>query len=128
VHCYCCISIPHPLLASSLHFLSHMTTLVPVLSSPTSSSFWMNPFLHSSSFIPSFFISFPPLSHLPSSLPPSHSLLPLLFSFPLLSGAYTGAVSTCMLKDVGAKYVLCGHSERRTLFQVLYAVTTKLFR
>jgi triosephosphate isomerase len=32
-------------------------------------------------------------------------------------GAYTGAVSTCMLKDVGAKYVLCGHSERRTLFK-----------
>lgn len=31
-------------------------------------------------------------------------------------GAYTGAVSTCMLKDIGATYVLCGHSERRTLF------------
>lgn len=33
------------------------------------------------------------------------------------SGAYTGAVSTCMLKDVGASYVLAGHSERRTLFR-----------
>eukprot|EP01038_Epipyxis_sp_PR26KG_P011666 gene11666-15621_t len=33
------------------------------------------------------------------------------------SGAYTGAVSTCMLKDVGATYVLAGHSERRTLFK-----------
>jgi triosephosphate isomerase len=32
-------------------------------------------------------------------------------------GAYTGAVSTCMLKDVGATYVLCGHSERRTMFR-----------
>jgi len=32
-------------------------------------------------------------------------------------GAYTGAVSTCMLQDVGAKFVLCGHSERRTLFR-----------
>ena len=31
-------------------------------------------------------------------------------------GAYTGAVSTCILKDVGCTYVLCGHSERRTLF------------
>jgi len=31
-------------------------------------------------------------------------------------GAYTGAVSTCMLKDIGTTYVLCGHSERRTLF------------
>jgi len=33
------------------------------------------------------------------------------------AGAYTGAVSTCMLQDVGAQYVLCGHSERRTLFK-----------
>jgi len=32
-------------------------------------------------------------------------------------GAYTGAVSTGMLKDVGVKYVLCGHSERRVLFK-----------
>lgn len=32
-------------------------------------------------------------------------------------GAFTGAVSTCMVKDVGSKYVLCGHSERRCLFQ-----------
>jgi triosephosphate isomerase len=31
-------------------------------------------------------------------------------------GAYTGAVSTCMLKDIGVTYILCGHSERRTLF------------
>ena len=32
-------------------------------------------------------------------------------------GAYTGAVSTCILKDVGCTYVLCGHSERRCLFE-----------
>jgi len=32
-------------------------------------------------------------------------------------GAYTGAVSTNMLKDIGVKYVLVGHSERRTLFK-----------
>lgn len=31
-------------------------------------------------------------------------------------GAYTGATSTCMLHDIGAEYVLCGHSERRSLF------------
>jgi triosephosphate isomerase (TIM) len=31
-------------------------------------------------------------------------------------GAYTGAVSTCMLKDIGVTHVLCGHSERRVLF------------
>jgi triosephosphate isomerase len=32
------------------------------------------------------------------------------------SGAYTGATSTCMLKDIGVEYVMCGHSERRSLF------------
>lgn len=32
------------------------------------------------------------------------------------SGAFTGEASTSMLKDVGASYVLVGHSERRTLF------------
>jgi len=31
-------------------------------------------------------------------------------------GAYTGSVSTSMIKSVGCEYVLCGHSERRTLF------------
>ncbi|OPX24447.1 MAG: triose-phosphate isomerase [Planctomycetales bacterium 4484_123] len=28
-------------------------------------------------------------------------------------GAFTGEVSTAMLKDVGCSYVICGHSERR---------------
>lgn len=32
------------------------------------------------------------------------------------SGAFTGATSTAMLKDIGAQYVLVGHSERRSLF------------
>jgi triosephosphate isomerase (TIM) len=32
------------------------------------------------------------------------------------SGAYTGAVSAAMLRDVGCRYVLVGHSERRVLF------------
>lgn len=32
------------------------------------------------------------------------------------SGAYTGELSGTMLKDIGCSYVLCGHSERRTLF------------
>jgi triosephosphate isomerase len=31
------------------------------------------------------------------------------------NGAFTGETSTAMLKDVGAKYVILGHSERRTL-------------
>jgi len=32
------------------------------------------------------------------------------------SGAYTGSVSAPMIKSVGCEYVLCGHSERRTVF------------
>ncbi|MGV8577686.1 triose-phosphate isomerase, partial [Pseudomonas aeruginosa] len=31
-----------------------------------------------------------------------------------LSGAFTGEVSANMLKDVGAQYIIIGHSERRT--------------
>lgn len=31
-----------------------------------------------------------------------------------LSGAFTGEVSADMLKDIGAKYIIIGHSERRT--------------
>lgn len=32
-------------------------------------------------------------------------------------GAFTGAVSTTMLKSVGCQYALCGHSERRVIFR-----------
>ena len=32
------------------------------------------------------------------------------------SGAYTGEVSALMLADVGVKYVIIGHSERRRMF------------
>ena len=32
------------------------------------------------------------------------------------SGAYTGEVSVQMLKEIGCKYCIVGHSERRTLF------------
>jgi len=31
-------------------------------------------------------------------------------------GAYTGAVSASMVKSVGVEYILCGHSERRSVF------------
>lgn len=33
-----------------------------------------------------------------------------------VSGAYTGEISTAMLSDFAARYVLLGHSERRSLF------------
>uniref|UniRef100_A0A7S0Y804 Triosephosphate isomerase n=1 Tax=Pseudo-nitzschia delicatissima TaxID=44447 RepID=A0A7S0Y804_9STRA len=32
------------------------------------------------------------------------------------SGAYTGSVSASMVLSIGCEYVLCGHSERRSLF------------
>ena len=32
------------------------------------------------------------------------------------SGAFTGEISADMLKSVGCKYVILGHSERRTIF------------
>ena len=32
------------------------------------------------------------------------------------SGAFTGEISPTMLKDIGAKYVILGHSERRDIF------------
>lgn len=33
------------------------------------------------------------------------------------SGAYTGETAAVMLKDIGAKYIIIGHSERRTYHQ-----------
>jgi triosephosphate isomerase len=35
---------------------------------------------------------------------------------PEAAGAYTGEVSMAQVADLGARYVLCGHSERRRLF------------
>lgn len=32
------------------------------------------------------------------------------------SGAYTGSVAVSMVDSIGCEYVLCGHSERRTMF------------
>merc|ERR1712176_1154761 len=32
-------------------------------------------------------------------------------------GAYTGSVAASMVASTGCEYVLCGHSERRTLFR-----------
>lgn len=36
--------------------------------------------------------------------------------YPKSSGAYTGEVSPTMLKAIGVKYVILGHSERREYF------------
>eukprot|EP01083_Nonionella_stella_P255009 875783_1 len=36
---------------------------------------------------------------------------------PQNNGAYTGAISTPMLKSIGVQWALAGHSERRVIFQ-----------
>ncbi len=42
-------------------------------------------------------------------------------------GAYTGEVSTAMLTDIGAKYVIIGHSERRQYYgETDFSVNAKL--
>ena len=35
---------------------------------------------------------------------------------PEINGAYTGAISTSMLKSIGVQWVLAGHSERREIY------------
>jgi triosephosphate isomerase len=55
-----------------------------------------------------------------------HALSPLVQQSPIAlgaqdmhyeqQGAFTGAISPVMLKDVGCQYVLVGHSERRAIF------------
>lgn len=44
-----------------------------------------------------------------------------------VSGAYTGDISTAMLKEFGAKYIIIGHSERRTYHAESDAFIAKKF-
>jgi triosephosphate isomerase len=44
------------------------------------------------------------------------------------AGAYTGEVSGAMLSDVGCRYAIVGHSERRALYGETDAVVTTKFR
>ena len=44
-----------------------------------------------------------------------------------VNGAYTGEVSVTMLKDFACKYVLVGHSERRTLYDETDSLVTEKF-
>ena len=41
------------------------------------------------------------------------------------NGAYTGEISATMVADVGAKFVLLGHSERRTIFGETSEIVSK---
>lgn len=56
---------------------------------------------------------FPYLSSVKEALADSKIALGAQDVFYEDSGAYTGEVSTAMLKDVGCTYAICGHSERR---------------
>ncbi len=45
-----------------------------------------------------------------------------------VSGAFTGEVAVSMLQDFGCRYVIVGHSERRTLYGETDAVVAKKFQ
>ncbi|MCM8820984.1 MAG: triose-phosphate isomerase [Candidatus Omnitrophica bacterium] len=40
-------------------------------------------------------------------------------------GAFTGEISTRMLKDTGVSYIICGHSERRNIFMETDEIVNK---
>ena len=40
-------------------------------------------------------------------------------------GAYTGEISCSMLKDVGCRYVILGHSERRAIYGETDSMSTR---
>lgn len=63
------------------------------------------------------FPPFPLISNVHSELSGSSLHVGAQDVFYETSGAYTGAVSTSLLKEVGATFVLAGHSERRVIFK-----------
>ena len=60
--------------------------------------------------------SFPYLSQVGDLVSESHIVLAAQNASQQDKGAYTGEVSASMLSDFGVKYVLVGHSERRSLY------------
>ncbi len=56
------------------------------------------------------------LNYLSNNLKDSNILLGAQNSAAYATGAYTGEVSAQMLQEIGCKYVIIGHSERRSLF------------
>ena len=60
--------------------------------------------------------AFPYLSQVSEMLSGSHIVLAAQNASEQPKGAFTGEVSSSMLNDFGVKYVLAGHSERRSLY------------
>src|SRR3990167_8775472 len=76
-------------------------------------------------------ILFPTYVHLvqvQSLLKGSHLFLGAQNLYPGTQGAFTGEVSAPMLVDIGCRYVLIGHSERRSLFHETLAVVAQKFQ
>ncbi|MCO8165429.1 triose-phosphate isomerase [Pseudomonas sp. 21LCFQ010] len=59
---------------------------------------------------------FPYLASVAAQLKDSNVVLGAQNLSPATYGAFTGEVSASMLRDIGCRYVLVGHSERRALF------------
>ncbi|HXK26014.1 MAG TPA: triose-phosphate isomerase, partial [Myxococcota bacterium] len=60
--------------------------------------------------------AFPALARVGEALSGSNVLLAAQNVNPELQGAFTGEVSPAMLADVGCRYAIVGHSERRSLY------------
>lgn len=68
----------------------------------------------------------PPAVYLaPLALAPGKTLLGAQDVFTEVGGAFTGEISPLMLRDLGVKYVIVGHSERRKLGDSLETIAAK---
>jgi triosephosphate isomerase len=60
--------------------------------------------------------AFTALGAVAEALTESNILLAAQNCYPAATGAFTGEVSPLLLRDIGCRYVIVGHSERRSLF------------
>ncbi len=60
--------------------------------------------------------AFTALGAVAEALTGTNILLAAQNCYPAASGAFTGEISPLLLRDIGCRYVIVGHSERRSLF------------